>query len=232
MHSFNRMALISYIIPCYNEEACIEGTLDSIEIQNPESEIIVVDGGSSDETRSIVKKHRSCRLLASDPGRGKQMNLGAAFASGDFLCFLHADTRLPPLAAESIFEILRKPFRVAGSYRLGFDKQSKLLSFYARCSYFNTTLCTYGDQGLFLRTKTFESLGGFKDYPFLEDVEIQQRLRRQGIFEKSNLSVTTSARRFESRGVLRQQILNTFIVSAFLCGVSPFALKKLYPDNR
>ncbi len=226
------MPLISYILPSLNEAKHIGKALESIAKQKGSKEAIVCDGGSIDQTLSIARAFDFCRIIPSEPGRGVQMNLGASFAKGNFLCFLHADTSLPDGASSSIKQVLSRPQVIAGSFRLKFDSRNRLLAFFAACSQINSPLFTYGDQGLFLRKKTFEFLGGFKNYPFLEDVEMQRRLRVYGAFEKSPLSVTTSARRFERGGIIRQQLLNTFIVSAFLCGASPFALKRLYPDNK
>ena len=117
---------------------------------------------------------------------------------------------------------------VAGSFSLCFDHPDPLLKLFARLSRINHILYTYGDQGLFLSRRTFARMGGFAETPLMEDVEIQKRLRQTGCFVKLNRSVVTSARRFLSHGVVRQQLLNTGLVCLYHAGVSPARLKRFY----
>ena len=222
---------IAFIVPTLNEESVLRATLERIQEQTGPSEIIVADGGSSDATIEIAKSFSS-RVSQSESGRGLQMNAGASLAKSSLLCFVHADTFLPMNAANVIREHLSSPSIAAGSFRLSFDTQSKRLDFYSYCSRINHALFTYGDQALFLRRETFEKTGGFKKYPFLEDIEIQKRLRKLGKFVKAKDSVITSARRFRSKGTFIQQLLNLAIVSGYLIGISPQSLKKFYVHIR
>ena len=218
---------IAYIVPTLNEESVLHATLERIQKQAGPSEIIVADGGSSDATIEIAKRF-SCRVSQSEPGRGLQMNAGASLAKSALLCFVHADTLLPMSAAKTIREYLSSPSVSAGSFRLSFDARSKRLDFYSYCSRINHLLFTYGDQALYLRRETFEKIGGFKTYPFLEDIEIQKRLRKLGKFVKAENSAITSARRFRVKGPFIQQFLNLAIVSGYLIGISPQSLKRFY----
>jgi rSAM/selenodomain-associated transferase 2 len=221
------LGFISYIIPTLNEAENLSATLGRVADQNGEKEIIVVDGGSSDNTIEIANRE-GCIVLQSLPGRGVQMNCGAKAAIGDTLFFLHGDTLLPEHASEEVESILGKPNVIAGSFRLDFNNPSRLLRLYSKCSSINAAYFTYGDQGLFLKRKNFEDMKGFKAYPFLEDIEFQLRLRRAGRFIKSCHPVQTSARRFERNGIIKQQLLNLAIVAAYRIGFSPHKLKRFY----
>ena len=222
---------IAYIIPTLNEEAHLRGTLDSVIIQTGEKEIIVVDGGSHDETLEIARSY-GCKTIVSSPGRGSQMNQGAAATTKTGLLFLHADTILHKKASDDIEKILSRPGTLAGSFRLEFQPNSRPLRLYAFLSRINLPLFTFGDQGLFLLRSTFQAIGGFEEYPILEDFEIQQRLRPYGQFRKSHLPVVTSSRRFTKIGPIRQQLLNALILTAYYGGVSPITLAKLYSHIR
>lgn len=220
---------VSYIIPTLNEAANLSATLSRVDEQSGNKEVIVVDGGSTDSTIEIAQQY-GCVVLQSSPGRGIQMNCGANSARGDILFFLHGDTLLPKNASKEVESILENPKTIAGSFQLSFDNSSRLLRLYSKCSSINNAYFTYGDQGLYLRRGTFDDLGGFKAYPFLEDIEFQLRLRRLGRFYKSKQSVETSARRFERNGIIKQQLLNLAIIAAYRLGFSPNQLKRFYSN--
>ena len=115
-----------------------------------------------------------------------------------------------------------------GSFSLEFDDGHPLLRFYSLFSRINHILFTYGDQGLFMRKEVFQAVGGFRNIPIMEDVDIQRRLRRTGRFVKIREPVTTSARRYRARGNVHQQIVNMMLVALYHSGVSPFTLKRYY----
>jgi hypothetical protein len=117
---------------------------------------------------------------------------------------------------------------LAGSFSLRFDYQSPFLRLYARLSRINHILFTYGDQGLFMAQRTFEQVGGFSEIPLMEDVDIQKKLRKIGRFVKIGHPVVTSARRFVSSGIIRQQLINIGLVLLYHAGVSPSRLKRYY----
>jgi hypothetical protein len=160
------------------------------------------------------------------------MNAGAQIAREGIFLFLHADTCLPRDAFRMIREALSDSSVSGGSFYLGFDHPNRFLWFLSMLSRMNYPFATYGDQGLFLRSKTFRRFGGFKEIPIMEDVEIQKRLRSLGKFIKINMPVITSARRYLHNGILRQQILNTVLVTFYHLGVSPHRLKRYYCYQR
>ncbi|MCB7128328.1 MAG: TIGR04283 family arsenosugar biosynthesis glycosyltransferase [Candidatus Brocadiales bacterium] len=228
-----RAETISVIIPALNEADTIAATLKAVTEQrwrSGRSEVIVVDGGSRDRTREIAGPY--ARVIEGKRGRAAQMNMGVRHASGDILLFLHADTVIPQGAFEEIAEGLKRPGVTAGSFRLRFDTSRPFLGFLTFFTRFGWWWARYGDQGLFLTRKTFEKLGGFKDIPIMEDVDIIRRLRRRGRLHIIQDPVVTSARRYLDRGIYRQHFLNLFLFAAYFCGVSPERLKKLYDDAR
>lgn len=222
---------ISIVIPCLNEGKFIKKTLTNVYSLTGSFEVIVVDGGSTDETIDIVKKFESVNLVPSAKGRSIQMNKGAKVAKGDILLFLHADTFLPENTYDSITTALEKPEIVAGSFYLMFDHENWALNMYTWMSRFNFSLFTYGDHGIFVKKQIFEDIGGYKEIPFMEDVEIQSRFSNVGRFGKLDTAVLTSARRFIKTGPFRQLIFDLWLIFLFKIGVSPVWLKKFYKDQ-
>lgn len=219
---------IAVVIPTLDEEATLGALLGDLLDQEGDFSITVADGGSRDGTRAVARRFPGIGWVRAPRGRAAQMNTGAAASRGDILFFLHADSRLPPGALRRIRAALADPAVAAGSFCLAFDHDDPWLRAYARLSRLNHPLFTYGDQGLFLRRERFERLGGFRDLPLMEDVEIQRRLRRCGRFVKLTTPVVTSARRFLRHGVLRQQALNAGLVLLYRLGVPAHRLAQVY----
>ena len=222
---------LSIIIPSLNEEKYIRKTLDNLASLKGNFEVLVVDGGSTDHTLQLVQQFPWVKILSSEKGRAVQMNLGAKSASGEVLLFLHADTLLPPNAYQVVLEHLKDNNMIGGSFFLQFDNDHPVLNFYSWCSKINLEFFTYGDHGIFVRRNVFKKISGYKNVPFMEDVEIQRRLRREGKFRKVKCGVKTSARRFQKIGMIRQMILNVFLVFLFKVGVPPAKLKVYYKDH-
>lgn len=218
---------ISVIIPVLNEADHAGRLIEELGTHR-DVEVIVVDGGSLDSTQTILKGFHHLKRINTVASRGLQLNEGAAVAGGEILWFLHADSKVPPGWREVIEETLNESETVAGSFPLRFSTNHWLLNIFGKFSCINHPLFTYGDQGYFMKRSTFHKVGGYKNYPILEDVEIQCRLRKLGCWKKTRSTLTTSARRFIAKGILRQQLKNIGIVSGFLLGVSPFWLSRFY----
>ncbi|MCI0665380.1 MAG: glycosyltransferase family 2 protein [Acidobacteria bacterium] len=190
-------------------------------------EVIVADGGSDDRT---VELARECglRSIIAPRGRGPQMNVGAAGASGDVLLFLHADTRLPR-ETFCLIDLALQDTRVSGgNFGLLFDggtRAAKILSKIYPLLRFGG-MC-YGDSAIFTRRAIFESLGGFRDFPIFEDLDLYRRLNRAGKFKKLRATAVTSSRRFEGR-FIRIFALWSLLQVLYWLGVDPRRLYRFY----
>ena len=223
-------ASISVIIPALHEAQAIGRTLSSAAVlAASEVELIVVDGGSEDATVEVARSH-GATVVTLPPGRARQMNAGARIARGECLLFLHADTRLPPGYEREVRHILDLPGVVAGAFALRVEGAQWGLRWVERAANLRSRLCElpYGDQGLFLRAELFRRLGGFAELPLLEDLELVRRLRRQGRIVTTPLAVLTSARRWESLGVVRTTLLNQVFLLAYLFGMPPRRIANWY----
>ena len=223
--------MVSIIIPALNEEESIPFLLENLASQEGNFEIIVADGGSADNTLTICKSYPDIKIISSEKGRALQMNKGAEIARGNTLLFLHADTLLPRKGIKTIENVMNDDKISAGSFFARFDHEDGMLSFLARFTRINNRYLTWGDHGIFIRRSIFNEIGGYKNIPLMEDLEIQKRVRRRGKFIKLPLPVTTSSRRFIQNGVLRQKLLNIALIMAFEIGVSPARIKKFYSDH-
>lgn len=217
--------LISIIIPALNEADRIVDTLASIQCQTGPFEIIVADGGSSDDT--VLLASQAASVMSAPRGRANQMNAAAARARGDVLLFLHADTQLHDGALQAIRHAMKNGYE-SGIFRLEFDRTSPLLHFYSFCTRFRCTRFCFGDRALFMKRDVYEQAGHFPAIPIFEDLEMAKALNQRGTFVYLKDKVTTAARRFESNGPLRQQLLNTLLWVRYLLGTSPFKLAHLY----
>jgi rSAM/selenodomain-associated transferase 2 len=217
---------ISVIIPALNEAENIVACLRSVLAQPGLHEIVVVDGGSTDGTPKLAAA--LARVMVAPRGRAKQMNAGARASRGDVLLFLHSDTRLPAGALLKMRDSLADGRVVGGTFRLRFDADHPLLRFYSFCTRFPFRLFHFGDQGIFVRREIFERLGGFAEIPFLEDVDFLRRLRKVGKVVLIPADVITSARRFLQHGIVRQQLWNIALVSAYHLGARPEDLARFY----
>ncbi|MBW3569578.1 MAG: TIGR04283 family arsenosugar biosynthesis glycosyltransferase [Gemmatimonadetes bacterium] len=219
---------LSVIVPTLNEAAWIAGCLGGIRAAGGADEVLVVDGGSTDATAQIAA--REARVLHTPRGRAVQMNAGARHASGDVLLFLHADTVLHPDGLARMRRALADPRVAGGTFTLRFDHPHPLLRFYGACS--TLPWLRFGDQGIFVRRHVFDALGGYREMPLLEDVDLLRRMRRMGRLAVVPAPVTTSARRFLERGVVRQQLVNGAVLAAWHLGVSPDRLARWYRGSR
>lgn len=226
------MKRITVIIPVLNEAVKIKSTLASFE-DVAELEVIVVDGGSQDETVEVVQQ-LGVKVLSSPPGRARQMNFGAEAATGEILVFLHADTSLPVGFDTWVLETLQKPGVVAGAFELAIDGELWGLRIVERMVNARSRFLSlpYGDQAIFIRAEFFRKMGGFLDMPIMEDFEFVQRLRGMGRIEIVPMAVKTSARRWQKLGVVKTTAINQMIILGYHLGVSPTTLARWYRGKK
>jgi len=223
---------LSIIIPVLNEEPTIAATLADLD-RTEASEVIVVDGGSTDRTAEVVRA-TSARLVVSPRGRAAQMNAGARQAAGDVLLFLHADTRLPAGASRDIRECMADARCAGGRFDIRLDSTRPLLRLVGRMISLRSRLTRVatGDQAIFVRRAVFERLGGFPEMPLMEDVAFSRALKKEGSIACLRARVTSSARRWEQHGPVRTILLMWALKLLYLAGVPPTRLKRLYGDAR
>jgi rSAM/selenodomain-associated transferase 2 len=223
---------VSIIVPTLNEEAHIVETIRGLQQLLGEKEIIVVDGGSSDQTVPLAYAH-GVRVLEAPRGRGLQLHAGALRSAGDVLWFVHADTIPPPQALEHIRKSLEAGSIVGGNFGLLFDGPSRaakqLTAIYPLLRIIG--LC-YGDSGIFVRRDFYDQIGGFRSLPLFEDLDLLRRLRRAGRFVHLNCRLVTSSRRFEQRNFALVWLHWTTLQLLYWCGVSPNRLARWYPHAR
>lgn len=220
--------LISVIIPTLNEAQAIEPTISKLK-KYRQTEIIIVDGGSQDQTVAIARS-MGVSVLTSAASKATQMNTGAAEAIGDVLLFLHADTRLPQNFENRVLAALARDEICAGAFSLSIDSDAGGLRFIERVANWRSRFfqMPYGDQALFVPRDLFHEIGGYPEYPIMEDFELVRRLKRKGRIAILPESVQTSPRRWINYGILKTWLLNQIIIVAYSLGISPQRLSKWY----
>jgi rSAM/selenodomain-associated transferase 2 len=223
---------ISVIIPVLDEELTIRPALEAVLRLRPD-EVVVVDGGSRDRTRELAAS-LGVQVISSERGRARQMNVGAQFARGEVLLFLHADSRLPESALVDIRQAMQNRSIAGGRFDVLLDGEGWMLkvvgamiSLRSRASGVAT-----GDQAIFIRRQVFDQLGGYPEIPLMEDVALSRALRRAGGVACLESRVITSARRWQAEGLWRTILKMWTLKLLYFLGVSPFWLKRFYGDAR
>ncbi|MDG4475285.1 TIGR04283 family arsenosugar biosynthesis glycosyltransferase [Desulfobacterales bacterium RS19-109] len=219
---------ISIIIPTLNEALCLGQTVAGL-VGLPGVEVIVADGGSQDRTVAEATA-AGARVISAPLGRGSQQNAGARAANGRMLLFLHADTRLPKGFVAQIRAALDHPGIVAGAFRFAIDATGWRFRLLEQCTNWRAAWfgLPYGDQALFLPASRFLAMGGFRELPLLEDVELVLRLRKIGKIALLSAPASTSARRWKRLGLVRTTVVNQLILFGFYCGIKPERLARWY----
>jgi rSAM/selenodomain-associated transferase 2 len=222
--------MVSVIIPTLNEEDNIVPCIRSVRREEADCEIILADGGSSDGTLERAGACKGVRIVRSGRGRGLQMNRGAAAAVGDVFLFLHADTRLEEGWSRAALSLLDDSSVVGGAFTFRVDsdrRRYRLIEFLVRlrCGILKLP---YGDQGIFVRREIFESLGGYREVPLMEDVDMIGRMKKKGRIAILGKRAFTHHRRWEREGWIRASLRNQLIMVLYRLGRSPDALAKMY----
>ena len=221
---------LSIVIPVLDEATTIVAALDALApLRARGTEIIVVDGGSGDDTAALARPLADF-VITSARGRAVQMNAGAALARGDVLLFLHADTRLPDDADRLVLEGLRRSKRAWGRFDVAIDGRHPLLPLVAAAMNRRSRLTgiATGDQAMFVTRDAFDSVGGFPDIALMEDITLARNLKRVSWPLCLSARVTTSGRRWEQRGVLRTILLMWRLRLAYFFGAKPDELARRY----
>ena len=222
--------MISIIIPTYNEADQIQQTISKIHAANGEHEIeiIVADGGSTDETVPIALRSNAITIVSNKKGRAAQMNKGTYVAKGDVLYFLHADSIPPKNFIGSILNAVHKNFS-SGCFRLSFDHSHWFLKANCWFTRFDVNAVRFGDQSLFVTKDVFQKIGGFNEsLLMMEDQEIIHRIKKHRGFKVMNGIVTTSARKYLDNGIYRMQAIFYRIWLLYYLGFSQKYLLKLH----
>jgi rSAM/selenodomain-associated transferase 2 len=216
--------VLSVVIPTLNEEKCVGDAVGSVAGL---AEVIVVDGGSDDATVEAARR-AGARVLASPRGRGVQLDRGARAAAGEWLVFLHADTRLERGWAPALASLPDDV--VGGAFRFAVDSPRRAYRIIEtgvalRCRLFHLP---FGDQGIFVRRAIYGMIGGFPPFPLMEDVAFARRLSRTGRMAFPPVRAFTSARRWEQGGLMTTTLRNLGLQALYTAGLSPERLARLY----
>lgn len=226
--------MLSIIIPTLNEQETIVPSLTALQpLRQRGAEVIVVDGGSDDE--SIRLAAPLCdRVIAAKRGRASQMNAGAWRSTGEQLLFLHSDTTLPKSALEAVHEALATPGCVWGRFDVIIESPLRLLTAVAFMMNQRSrwTGIATGDQAIFVTRDAFERVGGFPEIPLMEDIAFSKSLKRLSAPACIRARVTTSGRRWEKNGIIRTILLMWRLRLAYFFGADPFLLVEQYTHAR
>lgn len=224
---------LTVVIPTLNAAGGLSSCLPTLRQGSDHgliNQVVVVDGGSTDATPEIAGAN-NCHLTEAAGGRGAQLAAGAAVAAGEWLLFLHADTRLSPGWEGAVAAFVNRPDATgtAAVFRLAFDEESPAARRTAALANWRTRRLglPYGDQGLLIHRSLYEAIGGFPQVPLMEDVAMARRLGRRRI-ALLDATATTSAAKYRRDGWWWRSTRNLGILSLYFLGVSPTILRRLY----
>ncbi|HBS33254.1 MAG TPA: glycosyl transferase family 2 [Parvularcula sp.] len=225
-------APLSVVIPTLEAASGLPATLAALApaaISGLIREVIVVDGGSRDETR-VIAEASGAAVISTAPGRGGQLRAGAAAARGGWLLFLHADTVLETGWQDEAAAFIKDDAGRAAVFTLAFDAKGLAPVLVAAGAMIRTGIfrSPYGDQGLMLPRRLYVEAGGFREIPLMEDVDFIDRLNRKGGFKVLKAIATTSAQRYQRDGYARRVLLNSLCLAMFRLGVAPEKIRSLY----
>jgi len=225
----------SIIVPVFHEGERINDLIECVNRLDSDgnAEIIIVDGTEEKDTLTAIRSSHVIKI-SSARGRAKQMNAGASISRGEILIFLHADTELPVHALRKIGSFIEQTKYVGGAFDLGIKSDKLIFKVIGTLSSLRSRLnrVPLGDQAIFIRREYFNKMGGYKEIPLMEDVELLRRIKKSGdrirIF---NDRVMTSPRRWEKEGVIYCTLRNWVLQALYLLGVSPEKFTNFYKSD-
>lgn len=222
--------LVSIIIPVWRDEHALAQTLRHLHAPSNVEVIVASALGEEPWYQHVRQQHPELRFVAAPRGRGVQMNAGAAVARGRWLLFLHADSALPAGWLDVITEVEDRADIAAGAFRLALDSHDRRARVIEAAVRLRVALfgLPYGDQALFVRSRFFNAIGGYRDLPLMEDIDLVRRIKQVGRLVQSRAAVLTSARRWERDGWVRRSARNVSLATRFLLGASPARLAQRY----
>ena len=223
--------MISVIIPVYNEEKTIGKLLDSL-CERKDLEIIVIDGGSCDQTAEIIGNY-PVKKLSSKKMRAFQCNVGAHQAKGNIFLFLHADCLVDNKVFGAIKDCIGKGF-VGGCLKQRIEDGKVVYRFIEASGNLRAKIFKifYGDQAIFIRRDKFFKIGGFDEIEIFEDVLLSKKLKREGKTCILDNKVYSSPRRWANQGLVKATFINWLLTIGFFLGLPLKMLKKVYLDIR
>jgi rSAM/selenodomain-associated transferase 2 len=225
----------SIIVPVFHEGERINHLLEYLNRLDSEKnlEIIVVDGVQEKDTLMAIHSNHVIKI-SSEKGRAKQMNAGASVANGEILIFLHVDTELPGQALKKIYSLIDQKAYVGGAFDLGIKSDRFIFKIVSTSASLRSRLSRipFGDQAIFIRRDYFNQIGGYKEIPLMEEVELMRRIKKSGnkirIFHDR---VMTSPRRWEKEGVIYCTLRNWTLQALYFFGMSPDRLAGFYESD-
>ncbi len=225
----------SIVVPVFHEGERINDLIEYLNSLDADGnlEIIIVDGAEEKDTLAVVRNEDVIKI-SSERGRAKQMNVGASIARGEILIFLHADTELPRHGLRKIGAFIEQAEYVGGAFDLGIKSDKAIFKIIGTLSSLRSRLnrIPFGDQAIFIRRGYFNGIGGYKEIPLMEDVELLRRIKKsRGKIRIFYDRVMTSPRRWQKEGVVCCTLRNWMLQTLYWFGVPPEKLTNFYKSN-